>query len=284
MRLRPVMLRSAVVLLAGAAAASTVADTITVGADLDNTLIEGPGQEMSLGAAYQFYVGRTGPNAGNTVRRGLIRFPVSGIPAGSTITSVQVSLYMSKGSGGAATIAFKKCLASWGEGLSFAFGGGGAPAEPGDATWTKRLYPGTPWTTPGGDFVATASVTKSVNAVTWYVFGSTAGLVADVQSWVNAPGTNYGWVVTGNEVTLNSAKRFESHQTTAVSWKPSMTVVFTPPPPCAPEDLNCDGSVDGDDLGTLLGQWGPCPGCVADLDHDGKVDGDDLGTLLGAWG
>ncbi len=54
---------------------------------------------------------------------------------------------------------------------------------------------------------------------------------------------------------------------------------------CAPvaADLNLDGQVDGDDLGSLLGQWGPCPGCGADLDGDGVVDGDDLGTLLGEW-
>jgi len=51
-----------------------------------------------------------------------------------------------------------------------------------------------------------------------------------------------------------------------------------------PEDLNGDGQVDGDDLGTLLGQWGACSGCPADFNGDGQVDGDDLGTLLGAWG
>ncbi|MBM4112736.1 MAG: hypothetical protein FJ253_05085 [Phycisphaerae bacterium] len=49
-------------------------------------------------------------------------------------------------------------------------------------------------------------------------------------------------------------------------------------------DLNGDGGVDGDDLGTLLGQWGACAGCPADLNGDGVVDGDDLGELLGNWG
>jgi len=49
-------------------------------------------------------------------------------------------------------------------------------------------------------------------------------------------------------------------------------------------DLNGDGRVDGNDLGTLLGQWGTCTGCVADFNGDGRVDGNDLGTLLGLWG
>lgn len=54
-------------------------------------------------------------------------------------------------------------------------------------------------------------------------------------------------------------------------------------PPCVNADFNCDGIVDGDDLGTLLGQWGACRGCPADFNRDGVVDGDDLGELLGAW-
>jgi hypothetical protein len=55
-------------------------------------------------------------------------------------------------------------------------------------------------------------------------------------------------------------------------------------PPCPP-DLNGDRSVDGIDLGSLLGAWGPCqPGCPGDFNSDGAVDGIDLGTLLGSWG
>lgn len=55
-------------------------------------------------------------------------------------------------------------------------------------------------------------------------------------------------------------------------------------PLCAAADFNCDGVIDGDDLGTLLGYWGACEApCPADLNDDGAVDGDDLGSLLGAW-
>ena len=46
-------------------------------------------------------------------------------------------------------------------------------------------------------------------------------------------------------------------------------------------DLDCSGTVDGADLGLLLGGWG-VPG-PADLNADGVVDGTDLGALLGAW-
>jgi len=55
--------------------------------------------------------------------------------------------------------------------------------------------------------------------------------------------------------------------------------------PCAEADLDCDGVVNGIDLGVLLGAWGPCagPSCAGDLNRDGSVNGIDLGALLGAW-
>ncbi len=49
-------------------------------------------------------------------------------------------------------------------------------------------------------------------------------------------------------------------------------------------DLNCDGVVDGADLGVLLSAWGSVLGHAADLNGDGVVDGADLGLLLGNWG
>ncbi|MBM4112628.1 MAG: hypothetical protein FJ253_04525 [Phycisphaerae bacterium] len=53
-------------------------------------------------------------------------------------------------------------------------------------------------------------------------------------------------------------------------------------PGACPADLDGNGTVDGADLGELLGQWGQAGS--ADLDGSGAVDGADLGELLGAWG
>jgi hypothetical protein len=63
-----------------------------------------------------------------------------------------------------------------------------------------------------------------------------------------------------------------------------LIVEATDGPACAPADLNCDGAVNGDDLGELLAAWGPCDACAADLNGDGAVNGDDLGSLLASWG
>jgi hypothetical protein len=57
-------------------------------------------------------------------------------------------------------------------------------------------------------------------------------------------------------------------------------------PPCATEDLDCDGSIGAADLSLLLAAWGPCGkgSCDADLDGDGDVGASDLSLLLAAWG
>jgi hypothetical protein len=63
-----------------------------------------------------------------------------------------------------------------------------------------------------------------------------------------------------------------------------MDTATIPLAPGSPADLNDDGAVNGDDLGILLGAWGPAPGNPADLNDDGAVNGDDLGIMLGDWG
>ena len=60
-----------------------------------------------------------------------------------------------------------------------------------------------------------------------------------------------------------------------------ITLVATGDLLCVAADLNCDGVVNGADLGILLAAWGTSgPG---DLNGDGIVDGADLGLLLTAW-
>jgi hypothetical protein len=53
--------------------------------------------------------------------------------------------------------------------------------------------------------------------------------------------------------------------------------------PCS-GDIDGDGTVNGNDLATILGSWGACSGCAADIDGDGQVNGNDLATILGSWG
>ena len=274
-------LLSALVLTTAAVAPAALADQLVLVSVQDNSIIEDPSGPYSAGAAQYFFAGRVGVNGGGTLRRGALRFDFSAIPAGSTITSVSLRMYCS--AAGLTTqypIALHRMLASWGEGPSVAFGGGGASAEPGDVTWTHRFYPSVFWTTPGGEFATTASASRNVGGIAYYSWSSTAGLVADVQQWVNTPATNFGWCVRGNETVLQSAKRFDSHESGAVAARPTLTVVYTPPV-ANPFDLTGDGKVNAADLSALLNAWGTAgPG---DFNATGTVDGGDISLLLNAW-
>ena len=55
--------------------------------------------------------------------------------------------------------------------------------------------------------------------------------------------------------------------------------------PCAScdEDLDESGSVDFNDLVTVLGGWG-CSNCPEDINGDGITDFNDLVNLLSAYG
>ena len=214
----------------------------------DNTLFgpfqlaAGPGKigqsgtlALSNGAGESLFVGMT---LSNGARRGLIAFDVSSIPAGSTVTQVDLTMTMDMGVGGSQSIALHEVLADWGEGASNSGfpGGGGAPAQPGDATWLDRFFGlvGATWASPGGDFDPSVSAQTPVDASGTYSWSSTAALVADVQSWVDAPASNYGWILIGNEALTMTAKRFASRERSVAAQVPMLTVQFTPAPGPAP--------------------------------------------------
>jgi spore coat protein A len=208
------------------------AASVDIPASKDNTLYESASGSLSNGVGAHFFAGRSGQVSGS-LRRGLLAFDVAGsVPAGSTVTAVTLHLYMSRTSAeaGARSVTLRRALASWGEGTSNdnAQEGDGAAATTGDATWIHRFYNTQLWSVPGGDFSGAVSASTSVNAVGDYTW-SGAGLVADVQGWLDTPAGNFGWVVLGDESTLTTAKRFETRETSTVAQRPRLSVTFNPP-------------------------------------------------------
>ncbi len=212
------------IVLGGGTTAS--GDQLTVGASKDNTLYENATGSLSNGAGNAFFAGTTD---NGLIRRAVIDFDLSAIPAGSTVSSATLTLYMSRTRTQAENVALYRALADWGEGTSHASGeeGSGAAATTGDATWLHRFYPNTFWSVAGGDFVASPSATASVGNTAFYSWSS-AGMTADVQAWVDSPASNFGWIIRGNEVNIKSSKRFESRQSATSTQRPVLTVVYTP--------------------------------------------------------
>jgi hypothetical protein len=215
------------------AARSASAAIINIMPSKDNTLYEFDPNEgdVSNALGIHFFTGET---VMSELRRGVLAFDIAGsIPPGSTITGVTLSLNCSRVFNDTArTTELHKLLADWGEGTSHAPGeeGDGAPATTNDATWRHRFFETIFWTNEGGDFSVTVSASQSVGPTGQYTWTS-AQMVVDVQSWLDNPGSNSGWLVLGDESGSGTAKRFDTRESAS---PPVLTIQYIPGPRVMP--------------------------------------------------
>lgn len=243
------------------------------------------------GGGNGLYAGR---NSSGSLRRSLIAFDVAGsILPGSAVQSVELTAVLGQISGGggtppSVTIGVHRASASWGNGGTLqrippddtlSGIGQGAPALDGDVTWNARFHsPTTPtlWSSPGGDFDASASASATVGTTlgVQYSWPSTPALVDDVQKWLDDPASNYGWMLkTVDEALQVSLRGFYSGDVATSSLRPQLHVTFSPP---LAGDFNGDRSVDGEDLEIWKSQFGTLGVLSADADADHDVDGADF--------
>ena len=193
----------------------------------DATLNEDPEGVFGNSRGRTIFVGNTNRPE---IRRTLIAFDVAGvIPAGATITEATLSLSMTRSQASETSIALHRVTGEWTEGLSagFAQGGRGDIAVEGDPTWVHRTFETARWATPGGDFDATASATAAVGALGRYEWLSNDATVADVQVWLDDPGSDHGWLLMGDETVRQTAKQFASRESGDPAARPMLTVTFT---------------------------------------------------------
>ena len=150
------------------------------------------------------------------------------IPAGSTILSARLSLFMSMTIAADVDVSLHRVISDWGEGTSDALDkeGKGAAATPGDATWLHTFAPSDLWRDVGGDFISLASAVSIVNDVGIYRWKANDMTVLDVQGWLDAPSTNFGWIVRGDESTNTTAKRFNSRENPDAATRPTLEIVY----------------------------------------------------------
>ena len=183
----------------------------TFAPDRDVTLYEDTAGTLANGSGTAMFVGTTNSAA---KRRGLVHFDLSAIPAGSRVLSTSVIVTSTQSpSSSVMTMTGHRLLQHWSEGPSVAPGGqgtGGA-ALSGDSTWLHRDFPTQLWTNPGGDF-ASPSFTMDVQAVGLSSSGFQPGLTSDVQSWIDSPASNYGWLFKGDEGLSGTARRLVARE------------------------------------------------------------------------
>jgi hypothetical protein len=212
-------------------ALSAAADTVAIPSMKDTTLYESDTGALSDGHGQNFFSGAT---AFGLKRRGLIAFDIAAsVPPGSTIRDVMLILHLSQTTAGPGMISLNRALADWGEGDSIAppgHEGMGAPAAQGDATWLHTFYNTRFWSAPGGDFNGTPSAEAPVAGVDFYAWTSTAQLVSDVQSWLDSPQGNFGWVLIAEDESLTqTARRFDTRENQNPVFRPVLQVQFIPP-------------------------------------------------------
>ena len=225
--------------------AKVSANMVTIGAGRDATLYQGQPNNSDGGGPVMF-VGTDGQSAS---MRGLLQFNIAAnIPAGSTITDAQITLFLGDvgGSDGtgldqtARTVSLYELSGEWGQGSA---GSGstivgsirGFPAVPGNVTWNDRHFQlSQPWIKPGGDFSMTVSASAVVghtvdSAYTWL---STPRLVADVQSMLDAPSSNEGWaLLNSNETDAHTYLAFYTRDWSDPTMRPSLQVTYVAPVP-----------------------------------------------------
>lgn len=209
------------------------AATISLPAVADTSLFEN-NPDFNLGATTLV----AGTNQLFSRTRALFRFDLAAVPAGAVVTQVQVELYVTRqpdpdqhGGPVASDFSLHRLLVSWGEGTGNSATGSIATA--GNATWNERHFAGTSWGTSGGligtDYANNPSATTSVGNIGNYVWGSSTELIADVQSWLDTPSSNFGLIlVNQSEGTPGSGRRFASReQPGGLIPAPQLVITYT---------------------------------------------------------
>ncbi len=212
-----------------AATTARAQNTVMINPIKDNTLYQDATGALSNGAGKHFFAGKTATGA---IRRGLVKFDlIEFVPPNSTVIEATLRMNMSRTITGEHEVALHRLLSDWGEGDSAAPGeeGGGTAASPGDATWLHTFFNTLLWNAAGGDFVTLPSASQVVSVLGFYTWGSTPEMVADVQSWVDDPSTNFGWLLMGNENLSSTAKRFDTRENLTPENHPLLTITYLPP-------------------------------------------------------
>jgi len=265
--------------------------TITLGASHDATIFQNNVNNGSGGGNILI----SGTNGAQiSPRRALIEFDIAGqVPAGSLIQQVQLTLVLGQfpnvGAQPTSTIGLHRVLVDWGEGTTqqqippndtFGGFGQGEPATEGDVTWNARFFSATTptlWATPGGEFAPTAGALTVVsrNLNTGYVWSSTPTLVSDVQSWLDVPSTNFGWLLLNiDETTPATFRGFYSRHVATEALRPVLSITYL-----LAGDFDGSGVVAGPDFVNWKGGFGTNAGAShmqGDANGDGDVDGRDF--------
>lgn len=212
----------------------------------DDTFINGRIPDNNNGASDSVFAGVDGQ--GGTMR-GLIRFEMPATLQGATATAVQLTMTLralGQGQPGPdVMLGLQAITEAWAQGngigaagMSFTVGQSCSATVSG-TTWNDTDCvggTGTPWMVPGATVAAVMSGQADATGLAvdsplvWDgAAAGNAGMLADVQSWIDSPGGNHGWRLTSSdENTSAAAKRFYSSEAGGTTV-PTLAIGYTHP-------------------------------------------------------
>ncbi len=254
-------------------AAQLHSEVITLNPSQDATLYE-EGVTLQNGLGPNLFVGFTN---GANARRSLLAFDIAGnLPPNARVNRVSLTVSVNQ-----VPDIFREDLfglhrvsAAWQEGEVNATREGRGQAGGRGATWGSTGNED--WSALGGDFTEAASASVLIGEAASYSWESTPQLVADVQSWLEDPQTNFGWAIVGSETERASAKRINSVQNPNESLRPLLQIEFEDIAEIVLGDFDADGQLQVSDVNLLCEaiRNGTNP-AIFDLNGDDLVDFDD---------
>ncbi|HEX3725836.1 MAG TPA: DNRLRE domain-containing protein [Pirellulales bacterium] len=179
----------------------------------DTLLVDGSSADLNLGTSSPVAIGTRGiSKSASTHNRLLLRFDVSGIPAGATINSAQLLLRHNAGSfsGSATFLCSRVTQPAWIEN---------------QATWNSYST-GNAWITPGGDYTTVNQVSMTLSNPNDLVFTGLKPLIDDA---ISNRARLLHVIITGPEVGIADeyVQCGTSDDESAQLW-PTLTINYTP--------------------------------------------------------
>jgi hypothetical protein len=190
------------------------ADSLDLKPAADTTLHE-LNPTYNMGGEQYFSVGTT---ERSTRARALLKFDLTQLPSGATITNASLTLTLpalNRIDTTAIDYDFSRLLRDWGEGVKT--GNTGSPATAGEATWNSSATPAL-WTQPGASSGSDFDSEPAFHALLGpapgrFTIPSSFRLELDAQFWFDHPEQNFGWLIKAvDESVPQSAKRFASRE------------------------------------------------------------------------
>ena len=166
-------------------------------------------------------------SSGNQQSRSLLKFDLTSLPVGCTITSSKLRLVRNGGTTAAQNIGAYSLTNDWNEGT---LNDQNNTSSSDGVTWYTTSF-SNQWLVPGGDFSTTNGSVTNVSSATGGVSGTSTyewNITAITQSWFNNSQTNKGIILKDVSETSADNKTFASSENLTLANRPVLRVTYTP--------------------------------------------------------